>query len=126
VTIVELMVVVIIVSILTSLALVNFSVNAEKSLDREAVAALRTLHSAQSRHYAEKDAYYPASGSIADNGLINDNLQVSLPEGASRKWNYAVWSNGCARATRNGGNGRSWYITVDEADETPNIGAGCP
>jgi len=126
VTIVELMVVVIIISILASLALANFSRSTESALDKEAFAALRLIHSAQQNYYLEAETYYPNSGTVNSIPLINQNLRLSLPTDANRAWNYAVYSSGCSRATRNGGNGRSWYLTINDADETPNEGAGCP
>lgn len=124
-TLIEVVIVTIIVSIIAALSLAYYSNVKESALDKQVKADLRLLRVAQINYKMDNTSnyYYPSSGNISVIGDINDNLKVKLPFGA---WNFIVWSNGCSRATRNGGDGRSWFLAVDDADEEPDPGAGCP
>ncbi|KPK98624.1 MAG: hypothetical protein AMJ95_03130 [Omnitrophica WOR_2 bacterium SM23_72] len=126
-TLLEIIIVVIIVSIIASLALTYYSNIKETALDKQVKADLRLLRVAQLSYRMDHNGeYYPSSGSTSVIGDINNNLKVHLAGGGAAAWNFAVWSTGCSRATRNGDDGRSWYLTIDDADEEPNEGAGCP
>lgn len=125
-TLIEILIVVIIIGILAAIALPNFSKSKEGALDKEAIANLKLIQAAEKIYQMETNNYYPSSGSQSDIATINDNLKLVLPAGSSRSWNYQVWSTGCGRATRNGGDGRSWYLAISDADGEPDSGAGCP
>jgi len=123
-TILELLIVVAIIGILASLAIVNYVKTKEYALDKEAISNLKIIQVAEKSYYMDSvpNTYY-ASSVIAD---INSNLKLSLPSSSQRSWNYQVWDTGCGRATRNGDDGRSWYLTIDDVDSKPDSGAGCP
>jgi len=126
-TLIEIIIVIIIVSIIASLALSYYSNVKENALDKQVKADLRLLRVAQLSYRMDHNGvYYPSSGSTSVIADINYNLKVHLPGGETAAWNFAVWSTGCSRATRNGGDSRSWYLTIDDEDEDPNPGAGCP
>ena len=123
-TLMELVIVVIIIGILASLAIPNFGKAKENVLDKEAISNLKLIQVAEKSYYMDSvpNSYY-ASSVIAD---INSNLKLSLPSSSQRSWDYQVWSTGCAQATRyNGPNTRSWYLTIDDADNEPKTGADC-
>ena len=122
-TLVELLIVVIIIGILASLAFPNFGKTKENALDKQAISNLKLIQAAEKGHYLEMLAYYPLLGSTSDIANINNNLHLSL---TTTNWNYTVWNTGCGRATRNGGDLRSWYLTIDDAAGEPDAGAGCP
>lgn len=125
-TMLEMMVVVIIVGILATLAIVQYGGYREEAVNKEAVANLKLIRSAERIHRMEVGTYYPASGSVSSLTQLNDNLKLDLPAATNRNWNYAVWSSGCGRATRNGDDGRSFFFAINDTDGEPNSGAGCP
>jgi len=125
-TLLELLLVVIIIGILASLAIVNYAKTKEYVLDKEAISNLKLIQVAEKGYYFDMNTYYPSSASESNIANINDKLKVSLPSGSNRSWNYTVWSTGCSRATRNGGDGRSWYLTIADLGGDPDAGAGCP
>ncbi len=123
-TLLELLIVVIIIGILTSLAIANYGKTKEYALDKEAISNLKLIQVAEKSYYMDSvpNTYY-ASPVITD---INSNLKLSLPSSSQRSWNYQVSSTGCAGATRyNGPNTRSWYLTIDDAAGDPDPGFGC-
>ncbi|MFH0827280.1 MAG: prepilin-type N-terminal cleavage/methylation domain-containing protein [Candidatus Omnitrophota bacterium] len=126
-TLIEIIIVIIIVSIIATLALSYYSNIKEDALDKQVKADLRLVRVAQLSYRMDHNGvYYPESGSTSVIGDINNNLKLLLATGGTQAWVFTVWSNGCSRATRNGADGRSWYLAVDDADEEPNAGAGCP
>jgi prepilin-type N-terminal cleavage/methylation domain-containing protein len=122
----EVLIVLIIVGILATFAVNNLAPMRERSWDDEARQNLVLIQRAESAYLMENQTYYPAAGSTNSIGLINTNLGLYLPTGAARIWNYEVWSTGCSRATRNGGDARSWSFAIGDADDRPDAGAGCP
>ncbi len=122
----EMLIVIIIVGVLATLAIVQFGSYKENALDREAKSNLKLIRAAERVYRMEATSYYPSAGSVNTISSINSNLKVDLNAAATRNWNYAVWSTGCARATRNGGNNRSFFIAISDADGEPDAGAGCP
>ncbi|MFH1457867.1 MAG: prepilin-type N-terminal cleavage/methylation domain-containing protein [Candidatus Omnitrophota bacterium] len=123
----EVIIAVVIVSIIAALSLTYYNNIKEATLDKQAKADLKLLRSAQMSYKMDNNnVYYPSGGSSSNLGDINNNLKVNLPTAATRAWNFRVWSSGCNRATRNGDNGRSWYLTINDADGEPDAGAGCP
>ena len=125
-SIVELITVIVIISILATLALSYIAASRELLWDDQAKNNLKLIRAAERVYRLENPTYYPAAGSDSNITTINQNLGLSLQAAASGGWNYQVWSSGCSRATRNGGNGRSWFFTINDADNIPNSGAGCP
>jgi len=122
-TLVELLIVVIIIGILASLAIPNFGKTKENVLDKEAISNLKLIQPAEKGHYLEMNTYYPSSDSESNVTNINNNLQLSL---TTTNWTYTVWSTGCSQATRNGDDGRSWYLTIADVAGEPDAGTGCP
>ncbi|MCX5703496.1 MAG: type II secretion system protein [Candidatus Omnitrophica bacterium] len=125
-TMLELIIVAIIVGILSTLAFVNHILTMELTLDKDAASALKVLRAAEMAYRSDMGTYYPSAGSDSTIATINANLKVLLSAAGNRPWNYTVWSTGCVSATRNGGDGRSWHFEIDDADDTPDAGAGCP
>lgn len=128
-TLIELIIVVVIIGILSTFAMPAFRTTQERALDREAIANLKLIQAAQRIHRMERGFYYPVPLILDTNVTnINDNLKLFLNE---RHWDYAVWNTGCARATRLGPGGRSWFLTINDGttpatDGEPDAGAGCP
>ena len=123
-TLVEIIIVVIIIGILTTLAMPQYAKIQEKALDNEAKANLVLIQAAENLYKIESSAFYAASG--AD---LNSALSVSLPP-AGGKWNYSTETKGvapldtvCFQATRNVESGRSWHIM--NIENAPSTGA-CP
>jgi len=129
VTLIEIIVVIIIVGVLATLAIPQFTVNRERSLGYEAKASLKLISAAQKLYRLELASYYPGTG-IAQTNLtaINANLKLSL---GNANWAYAV--NGTAgtfnaTADRNGSGGYldcQYSIVQDQDDPTVSINT-CP
>jgi type II secretory pathway pseudopilin PulG len=90
VTLLEILLVVVIASILLTLALPNFRLNKERDLDREAKANLKTIQAAQKAYFAEHGAYFdtspPAPGDPTQTEQLNTGLHLDLFSG---NWEYA-------------------------------------
>ena len=120
---IEIIIVVIIIAVIASMGLVNYSGVKEDSLDKEARANLKLIQTAEKLYHIEFNPYYyPTTGSTNNFTLINDNLKLSLPSG-SPKWTYQIDSTGNAVATRSGSGGRVWTLTINADDPTCT---GCP
>ena len=127
----ELMIVVVIMGILATLGIGYYTSAKENVADSEAKSNLKNIQVAERSYVLDHyPNYYPPAGSVANIGTINTNLKLALPTAANRNWDYIVYSTGCARATRNGGDGRSWFLTIVDGvtigDGEPDTGAGCP
>ncbi len=110
-TLIELMVVVIIVSILASLAIPNFKAAREKTLDREAISALRLIKVAERQYRLANNAYWPGAATTnTDLAQINGNLSIVLN---SSSWTYEVTGFAGAASFRSRAKrlGRNWTIT---------------
>lgn len=116
---------VIIVGILVTMSLPLFEKTRERGLDKEAIANLKLVQSAE-RIYAMETGTYLSCGTT---DCINDNMRLSIPAGASRSWSYSVSTAGSAFtifANRNNpptGWARQWQM--DHDDEEPSC-PGCP
>lgn len=128
-TLLELLVVLIIIGVLSTLGITHYAGIRERALDREAQANLKLIISADRIFRMEDDnnAWFISQGNdpaeeIAD---INNHLKLSLPAADNRNWNYAVTRTtvappvGCALAVRNGADSRSWRIVAGEENPLP-------
>lgn len=90
-TLVEILVVVIIVGVLATLGLINYTGIKEHAYGKEAQANLKLITAAEKIYQLETGVYYPtpyvSSPSTAD---INTNLKLSLP--TSGNWTYSITS----------------------------------
>ncbi len=125
-TLLELMVVVMIVGVLATVSVINYSASKGKVAEREAISNLKLLQSAEKGYKLEMTPYYyPNSGSVSDILAINGNLSVALSNNANRNWNYTVYSTGCVQARRNGGDQRYFNLTISN-DTDPASTNLCP
>lgn len=121
-TIMEVLIVVVIVGILSTLSMTQYSAYRENVFNKEAQANLRMILAAErvARMESNNNQYV----GCADSAAIRTNLRVDLVR-ANPIWNYSVTINAagdnlCAQATRNGGDARSWSIWA------PNLGTPDP
>lgn len=122
-TLIELIVVVIIIGILVSFALPQFTVTKERTLDREAKATLALMRAADRVYRMEIGYYYPYSGSVNTVSTINTDLRLSLPDTASPNWSYSLSSpTGIGAATRLG---RTWTLDSAAPSEDPACTGSC-
>ena len=126
-SLVEVIIACVIIGLLATLAIPQFSRVKERSVDKEAIGYLSALQAAERMYFTEREVYYP-SPAVATNVVtdINTNLQVNLPTGTNPKWTYTVSSTGGVSALRNGGS-RQWdlAITADTATCTPGASDPC-
>ncbi|MFA5362349.1 MAG: hypothetical protein WC335_03745 [Candidatus Omnitrophota bacterium] len=121
-TLIELIVVVIIITVIATLGLVNYSGVKEEALDKEARANLKLIQTAEKLYHIEYTVYYPSTGFTNNFALINENLKLSLPS-ENPKWTYQVDFNGNAEAQRSVSGGRQWNLLIDAVEPTCT---GCP
>jgi prepilin-type N-terminal cleavage/methylation domain-containing protein len=126
-TLVELLIVVVIVGVLTTLAVTQYGSVKERTLSREAIANLKLITAAERIYGMEYDGYYP----VSTQDDINLNLRLSVNE---RNWDYAVSTSGgnfTATADRQGTGGYldCQYTFTDAdiaADRDPVPNVSCP
>lgn len=119
---IEIIVVIIIVAVIATMGLVNYSGIREESLDKEARANLKLLQAAEKLYHIEFNPYYyPTTGTETNHSLINTNLKLSLPTGTP-KWTYQTDASGNAVATRSDGS-RTWTLLIGNDEPTCT---GCP
>lgn len=132
VTLIEVIVTVIIISILVMVALPSFSRMHESSLDKEAFGSLKRMQEAARLYNMEFSQYYPSTGTglVTNISNINRNLKISLSTAADPNWNYAVKDEAagtCVQATRNGDDGRIWRLEINDTADAPTLpSAACP
>ncbi|MDO8749141.1 MAG: prepilin-type N-terminal cleavage/methylation domain-containing protein [Candidatus Omnitrophota bacterium] len=103
-TIIEVMVVLIIVGVLTSLAIPGFFRTKERAFDKEAQIELNLIVAGEKMYRAKISFYYPFSGTVVRSDIEN-NLQLDL---SSSAWEYTITDIGSggvnfnAVAARNG------------------------
>ncbi|MDD5155340.1 MAG: type II secretion system protein [Candidatus Omnitrophica bacterium] len=120
-TLMEMLVVIIIISIFAAVALPSFIRARENTLDKEAGTTLKLMQTAEKIFAMQNNGSYYSSSDMA---LISDNLRIVLYTGGDRKWSYSCSSNGCAQATRNGYDSRTWRLRIDETNAV--AGSTCP
>jgi type II secretory pathway pseudopilin PulG len=116
----ELIAAVIVIGILTSLAIANYTSAKEKTLNKEAFSSLKMLRVAEKSYYMDYRSYY----SSTDMTAINNNLKVYLVTGSKRNWDYTVYSSGCSQAIRSNDPARKWYLTI--ANDGDPVAGNCP
>jgi prepilin-type N-terminal cleavage/methylation domain-containing protein len=103
-TLIEVMIVLVIIGVLSSLAMMSFSGSMEKAAEREACINLESIISAINI-YKINNGSYPAKSLVDTSAHINSNLKMDLPVSAPR-WGYEVkpfslWSpERCVHAKR--------------------------
>lgn len=124
-TLVELIIVVIVISILATLAIPQYIASKERALDKEAQSNLKLIRSAERIYKMEIGYYYPQASSTSDIAVINTNLKLELS--ASSSWGYSVdGQNASATATRAISGGRSWTNNFASENITCVPGASDP
>ncbi|KPK97391.1 MAG: hypothetical protein AMJ95_09340 [Omnitrophica WOR_2 bacterium SM23_72] len=132
VTLIELIITVMLISILGALGFIQYGNYREEALGKEARANLRLIVAAQRIYKIKTSAYFPmAGGTETDIASINNNLKVMLStaEGASRSWDYLVDSSSgvtCAQATRVNGPQKTWSFRSNDLDGDPDEDGTCP
>jgi prepilin-type N-terminal cleavage/methylation domain-containing protein len=124
----ELIAVIVIIGILATIALSQYSGYRERTIDKEAEAHLRLIQAAQRIYRIENpNEYYPYSGSVSNITDINDNLKLFLPTGGNRRWDYQAFSTGCSQAGRfNGPDTRNRCLNVTGDTVRNTTCASCP
>jgi prepilin-type N-terminal cleavage/methylation domain-containing protein len=128
----ELLVTVIIVGILVSLALPNFTRMRENALEKEAKANLKLIIAAERIYRMEKGDFFESSGADASAQIqsINGFLKLVLPYENKRSWNFTTVKDGstncCAEATRVTDQSKKWSFIHKDAggnlNEDPTTG----
>lgn len=128
-TLIELIIVIVIIGILTSLAVPNYIKKAEQARDQEAKTVLKLIAAAEKIYYLKHNDYYmtdPNNPSVAE---LNSNLNIDLPIN-NANWTYLVFKVMgalCAQATRNNppaGFSRNWTY-MPALDQFLCSGSGC-
>jgi prepilin-type N-terminal cleavage/methylation domain-containing protein len=104
-TLIELMVVITIIGILAGVSVVSYSNAKEKSLDKEATAALVLIRNAERQYFARFERFWPSGTTITTLTQINGNLSLDL---SSANWAFGVtggasgvtYNASCTRASR--------------------------
>ena len=108
-TLIEVLIVIIIIGILATIALPQFTKLVEKTRKAEALTNLAAIYTAEMVYYTETEAYL---GPLADIVAINDsNLNMGL---TGRYFTYSVLSTTGARASRTVGSAH--YIEQQFSD----------
>ncbi len=84
-TLMETIVVLIIIGVLATIGVAQYTAHREAVLDKEAIANLKLIQSAERIYKMEIGAYIAAG----NNSTVNSLLNLMLPEAGSR-WNYKV------------------------------------
>ncbi len=108
-TLIELMVVISIIGIIAGISVVSYSNAKEKSLDKEATAALILIRNAERQYFSRFERFWPSGTTITTLAQINGNLSLDL---SSANWAFGVtggasgitFNASCTRA------GRTWAI----------------
>jgi prepilin-type N-terminal cleavage/methylation domain-containing protein len=130
---IELIVVVIVLAVLITIAIPAYQNTQERALDKEAIASLKLIRSAEIGYNMDMGKFYPESATTESSHTnINNSLKMYLPtpdptNPAYLKWNYSIINSApltaasgvTLKATRNGGDGRCWSMTADKEEPGP-------
>jgi Tfp pilus assembly protein PilE len=120
-TLIELVVVVITLSILVSIAVPQYIKAVERAKDKEAIINVKLMHSAEKIYDTETGGYYTSSNIDS----INANLGLDLNNNI---WSYRIDGNAnrfTARAIRTQWQARTFWMDESSSEWQCN-GAGCP
>ncbi|MDD2751853.1 MAG: prepilin-type N-terminal cleavage/methylation domain-containing protein [Candidatus Omnitrophica bacterium] len=129
-TLIEVLMVVVIVGVLATLGLVNYSGIRERSMSREATANLRLVAAAERVYRMETGSFYaPTVAGVEDRmAAINTVLRLSLPTG-TMNWEYDVLAANAdtftAEARRHDGT-CIWQVTQGNVEPGAVAGTNCP
>ena len=91
-TILEILMVLVLLGVLTTIAVPMFIKTIKTSRQREVFALLKLIEQAQKIYRLENNSYYPQTGSQTNISDINHNLSLDLNE---QYWDFTVNSSGC-------------------------------
>ena len=123
-TLLELTVVLLSVGVLSTLAITHYFSQNERLMDKEALASLKLLQSAQRIYLMDYGVYYPTGSSTSGTDIadINQNLKVLLTEGdpTNKKWDYVTYSGGAlgAGTSTAARSGRTWRMSINASNAT--------
>jgi prepilin-type N-terminal cleavage/methylation domain-containing protein len=120
-TMLELMVVIVIIGILAAMSFTHFNAAKESAYDKEVMANLKLIASAEKIYRMETGAYFPTNSHSA----LNSELRLMLPNNGPRPWNYTVATNAAnttfiANGTRTSGAQIRVYH-MNDTDEEPHL-----
>lgn len=120
-TIMELVIVLVLISVIVMLTLPNYTTMQERAKDKEAIGILKRVQEAQKFYSLEKSTYYPPAPTVfvATLNSINLYLKLDLTTGANRDWDYWVYNSGCGRARRTASDNRNWYLNISDDGRSP-------
>lgn len=131
-TLLELVIVVMVIGILTTLGISQYFPVKERALGKEAISNLKLIAAAERIYRMETGGYYPSPGATESNvANINDALKLLLTEA---NWDYSITTTGnpastfTVTAARNGTGGYlncQYTLTHNDADGEPNP-TSCP
>jgi prepilin-type N-terminal cleavage/methylation domain-containing protein len=113
-TLIELLIVVVMVGIVASLALPNYSRMKEATYDKEAIASLKLVAAAEKVYRLERGYFSEATSTQA----VNENLKLSLPTGNDKKWDYTITGASTISFTSTAQRGSSIW-KIDQSSEEP-------
>lgn len=122
-TMIELTVVLVVLGILVTLAIGQFSGSKEQALKKEALANLKLIAAAEKIYKLETATYVDQAGSSA----VNTNLKLSLPI-TNPSWNYKVTGSNVTAFTAKAGRVKDSNTTVyciNQSTEDAWGGSGC-
>ena len=119
-TLIELIIVMVLIVILASVALPSYLKSQGDTKNKEAIATLKLLRSAQRAYRLDTGGYYGSS----DHASINTALKVQLPlDAANRNWNYTMRvADGCCQADSTRG---AVHYRIRISEEEP-VSSTCP
>jgi Tfp pilus assembly protein PilE len=123
-TVIETLVVIVIVSVLASLAMVTYGKTIERQRAKHAETSLMAIYHAEKRYKLDQQSYFVCSGSGCL-PILNDALGLELDE---TYFSYQVTSTGggfLATATRTEGACQGQQMWVDESTSKAQKG-NCP